>query len=253
MQKFLVTFLALAALAGVIHGLAADPKQAKYFIKNTKSLDYKLIGDKEEHRFGVEVKENEQFHHTITADDGVRLGCYGYELNGKKFSTSYVADAKGYRLVPKHGQITVHPKDGSEPRKASFDQSFKEEGDVKGKNLHYVFPQGCEAPFLDQHLGSAVIPIELPIVKKDDVIEIPETTTYVPDDCSSICCDNDRPQIILPAADAACQKVAKLVVPIEMHLLEQIPIADLTEVTGETNPAIMLLKLLRLLEKCKMM
>lgn len=46
----------------------------------------------------------------------MRLGCYGHELEGKKYSTHYVADGRGYRLVPHQGLITVYPKDGGEAR-----------------------------------------------------------------------------------------------------------------------------------------
>ena len=65
-------------------------------------------------RFGYELNENKQFHHTSTEDDGVRLGCYGYEVNGKKYATQYVADKKGYRPVYTSGLITVYPNSGGE-------------------------------------------------------------------------------------------------------------------------------------------
>lgn len=59
-----IAFLALTALA-VTHGL--DAKQDhKYFINNPKSSDYKLMGKSGDHRFGVELEENKQFHHTRT-------------------------------------------------------------------------------------------------------------------------------------------------------------------------------------------
>lgn len=58
-----MAFVALVSFAGLTY--CADAKQ-KYFITNPKSLDYKLMGKKDEHRFGVELKENKQFHHTKT-------------------------------------------------------------------------------------------------------------------------------------------------------------------------------------------
>lgn len=59
-----IAFLALTALA-VTHGV--DTKQDhKYFINNPKSSDYKLMGKMGDHRFGVELEENKQFHHTRT-------------------------------------------------------------------------------------------------------------------------------------------------------------------------------------------
>lgn len=42
----------------------------------------------------------------------MRLGCYGYELEGKKYSTQYVADSHGYRIVSNQDLITVYPKSG---------------------------------------------------------------------------------------------------------------------------------------------
>lgn len=41
-----------------------------------------------------------------------RLGCYGYVLEGKKYSTQYVADIKGYRPVFTYDVIKVYPKSG---------------------------------------------------------------------------------------------------------------------------------------------
>jgi hypothetical protein len=52
------------------------------------------------------------FFNRVLCQDGVRLGCYGYELEGKQYMTQYVADAKGYRLVTDEDLITVYPKAG---------------------------------------------------------------------------------------------------------------------------------------------
>lgn len=59
--------LAFAALE-MIQCLKSDLvlKETKYFNANPKSLDYKVTGKKDEHRYGVELKENKQFHHTKT-------------------------------------------------------------------------------------------------------------------------------------------------------------------------------------------
>jgi 1-aminocyclopropane-1-carboxylate deaminase/D-cysteine desulfhydrase-like pyridoxal-dependent ACC family enzyme len=67
-----------------------------------------------QHRFGSEVKENSQFHHTTTEEDGVRLGCYGHIQDGKLYATQYVADARGYRTVHTYDDITVYPTQGPE-------------------------------------------------------------------------------------------------------------------------------------------
>jgi hypothetical protein len=59
--------VAFAALANLSHCLAdEEDTKTKYFVANPKSLDYKFTGKKDEHRFGVELKENKQFHHTKT-------------------------------------------------------------------------------------------------------------------------------------------------------------------------------------------
>lgn len=62
-----VLFLAFAALTELSHASDAQADlKTKYFVANPKSLDYKFTGKKDEHRFGVELKENKQFHHTKT-------------------------------------------------------------------------------------------------------------------------------------------------------------------------------------------
>ena len=71
-----------------------------------------LNAGSDKHKYGYEINENRHFHHTTTEEDGVRLGCYGYVLYGKKYSTQYVADVKGYRPVNTHDPITVYPKSG---------------------------------------------------------------------------------------------------------------------------------------------
>lgn len=54
--------------------------------------------------------DNFQFHHSKTDEDGVRMGCYGHMLNGKKFTTNYVADARGYRMVNSRDLISIYPQ-----------------------------------------------------------------------------------------------------------------------------------------------
>lgn len=65
-----------------------------------------------------------------------------------KYSTHYVADGKGYRLVPHQGLITVYPKDGGPPRQASFVQSFNED-ELRSANIRYFFPDGCQSPQIE--------------------------------------------------------------------------------------------------------
>jgi hypothetical protein len=104
------------------------------------------------------------------------LGCYGHEQEGKQYSTHYVADGKGYRLVRPDKTITVFPKDGSEARQASFAKSFTDET-IRNGNVNYVFPEGCESPQIE---------VEVPrIQKKDEFIPLPPvistTTTTEPE------------------------------------------------------------------------
>ncbi|CRL01932.1 CLUMA_CG015247, isoform A [Clunio marinus] len=96
-----------------------------------------VVPGSEKHKYGYELKDNKHFHHTTTEKDGVRLGCYGYELEGKKYSTQYVADSRGYRTVTNQDLITVYPKSGGK-RKASFVDELVSE------NVQYVFPEGCK-------------------------------------------------------------------------------------------------------------
>lgn len=90
-------------------------KSLKSFVFFLDKNEYaSVVVGSDKHKYGYELKANRQFHHTSTEDDGVRLGCYGHELNGKKYSTQYVADVKGYRPVYTHDLITVYPKSGGE-------------------------------------------------------------------------------------------------------------------------------------------
>lgn len=69
---FQITFLTFASLEfSQSVEPDSDKRQVEYFINNPRSLDYKISGKKDEHRFGVEVKENKQFHHTITGSSAV--------------------------------------------------------------------------------------------------------------------------------------------------------------------------------------
>jgi hypothetical protein len=56
----------LAMLTLVVLGECVSKHDQKQFLTNPKGLDYIFKGKKDAHRFGVELKENQQFHHTIT-------------------------------------------------------------------------------------------------------------------------------------------------------------------------------------------
>lgn len=79
MQKFLIAFVALAAL-GDISQSATPVSRDNYFVNDNKGLNYKVVGKKDEHRFGVEVADNKQFHHTITGSSN----SFNYLCNKKK-------------------------------------------------------------------------------------------------------------------------------------------------------------------------
>lgn len=84
--------------------------------------------------------------------------------------------------MPHQGLITVYPKDGGAPRQASFVQTFNED-EVRSENIRYFFPDGCSSASLIYDS-----PVEIPpIVKKDEVIEVPveETTTVLPEETTT--------------------------------------------------------------------
>lgn len=180
-------------------------------------------------------------------------------MNGKKYSTHYLADSHGYRLVPHQGLITVYPKDGGEARKASFVQSFTED-EIRSANIRYFFPDGCAIGKFDEF---ATLP---PIIKKAEAITIPETTTepiietttepiietttevmcetttQVEEKCNNECCADDLARIILSPSK---EGISKLVIPIHTSMLSNCTISEIIEITSETDNVKMLKKLLR--------
>jgi len=119
----------------------------------------------DKHNFGYQINENKHFHHTTTEEDGVRLGCYGHEHEGKHYSTLYVADSKGYRIINSKNPIAVHPHSGVE-RKASFNDYFSE-AEQKKQNIKFFFPDACEGK---KKLISQVQPAELDTSASQNVI-----------------------------------------------------------------------------------
>lgn len=215
------------------------------------------------------------------------MGCYGYELDGKKYSTHYVADAKGYRMVPHQGLITVYPKGGGVARKASFVESFHED-ELRSSNIRYFFPDGCSSS------TRAVLDIP-PIAKKDDFIEVyapnsgffeettegPEETTtvphiplqpynfYLPPPSSPVI--SVKLEIILPTnvyneppflpyrqdakkcSETCCadEISSKITIPIDKELLEKMDTNEIINLSEETNNVKMVERLLDLIEKSK--
>jgi len=81
-----------------------------------KSRQFLKFGKNGQHEFGLAVMENKQFHYSKTDEDGVRLGLFGYELNGKKHILRYIADKHGFRNIPLDVPVLAYPPDGSPPR-----------------------------------------------------------------------------------------------------------------------------------------
>jgi hypothetical protein len=129
----------------------------------------------------------------------------------------YVADAESYRLVPHEKIVTVFPKQ-DEPQKASFINHFSDE-QLAIEDIRYLFPEGCELPF----------------------------------ECVDKCCEKNRAEIILPTTDSSscCKEVSKLVIPIDLSEIKKIPLEEINLISSEVDPAKMLLKLLRLIEKVR--
>lgn len=103
-------------------------------------------------------------------------------------------------------------------RKASFIKSFSKK-QLKEKEISYLFPEGCELP------GS----------------------------CGEACCEENRPQIVMPSIDSksCCKDVAKILIPIDLSEIEKVPVIEISKITNEADPAKMLLKLLKLVEKSR--
>jgi hypothetical protein len=82
------------------------------------------------------------------------------------------------------------------------------------------------------------------------VIEIP-TTTFEP--CADTCCETNRPQIFFPSTDSesCCKNVSKLVVPIDLSILDVAFTAALDEISNQVDPVQMLVKLMRLIESSR--
>jgi hypothetical protein len=138
-KKLLLLFSFLA----ILHNIQAQENEAVQIIDHPNKNEYILQNPgSDKHKYGYELKDNKHFHHTTTEEDGVRLGCYGHVLEGKKYSTQYVADIKGYRPVYTYDAINVYPRSGG-VREASFIGNFDED-QKKSENIRYFFPEGCK-------------------------------------------------------------------------------------------------------------
>ncbi|CRL01931.1 CLUMA_CG015311, isoform A [Clunio marinus] len=164
-QNVLLQILCVVFFIGLFGNINGEQKETSQAIDHPNKNEYSstLVGS-DKHKYGYELKENKHFHHTTTEEDGVRLGCYGYVLFGKKYSTQYVADDQGYRPVFTHDPITVYPKSGGE-RKASFVGDFNED-EQRSQNIRYFFPDGCKGSDIN------VLPMPPPFVFKETEIPV---------------------------------------------------------------------------------
>ncbi|XP_070491502.1 uncharacterized protein [Chironomus tepperi] len=143
---------------------AQDQIDAVQFIDHPQKNEYILQSHgTDKHKYGYELKENKHFHHTTTELDGVRLGCYGHVLEGKKYSTQYVADIKGYRPVYTYNVINVYPKSGG-VREATFIGNFNEDKD-KSENIRYFFPEGCRGDDSNIIIPAEKNPMPPPVIR----------------------------------------------------------------------------------------
>lgn len=132
-------------------------------------------------------------------------------------------------------------------RKASFVQAFTEE-EFKNSNIRYLFPEGCESPKIEVEIP--------PIEKMGTAEELPtEFPTELPTEspCTDFCCEDNRPQIFFPRSNqnSCCKSVSKLVVPIDLTILDNVPTAAIAELSNEIDPVLMLVKLMKLIENTK--
>lgn len=168
-KSFYLTIL-LGSLICVINA-QNEEQGSRQYIDHPDKNEYLLSQPgTDKHKYGYELKENKHFHHTTTELDGVRLGCYGYVLESKKYSTQYVADIRGYRPVYTYNVIEVYPKSGG-TREASFIRNFDEEQDRSG-NLRYFFPEGCRG--FDSEISAEKNPMT-PFIKTSTTGAFPAT------------------------------------------------------------------------------
>lgn len=219
-------------LVGVVSGLqVAEEIGSSNVGVHEQSYMATKVAPGGEHRYGVELKENEQFHHTVTLAHGIRLGCYGHKLQGKRYSTHYVADSRGYRVVPHHGLINVYPTNGGVAQAKLVDHIAL----PVGSNIAYAFPIGCKSDQLDG------VPSNIQEVR----VPGPPSVTSTSATADSAPCDSTpRIHIEEPSCchqtgnPSCCQRSAYLFIPIPIaKLLARSADTDLSTVdaiTGKT-------------------
>ncbi|CAG9805700.1 unnamed protein product [Chironomus riparius] len=145
-NHWIIYLFIICHVCGLIYGnLELTQSYASQLNHPDKHGYQSVVPGTEKHKYGYQLKASgKHFHHTSTEKDGVRLGCYGYEVEGKQYVTQYVADARGYRLVTSEDQITVYPKFGAPEGKAQFGFRPFDDDDDAPRNVRYFFPKGCK-------------------------------------------------------------------------------------------------------------
>jgi type III secretion system FlhB-like substrate exporter len=118
-------------------------------------------------------EEARNFHYTRTID-GVRLGCYGHYQSGQMYSTFYVADSRGYRIVPYEKEMAVYPNILT-ARKAKFSRKIGDDDAV------ILFPERCAEKVPEEVQYTTLIPPtttqEVKTTPTTTTTETPTTTT----------------------------------------------------------------------------
>lgn len=146
-NHWIIYLFIICHACGLIYGNLEQlsPSYASQLNHPDKHGYQSVVPGTEKHKYGYQLNANgNHFHHTSTEKDGVRLGCYGYEVDGKQYVTQYVADSRGYRLVTTEDQITVYPKYGAPEGKAQFGFRPFDDDDDAPRNVRYFFPKGCK-------------------------------------------------------------------------------------------------------------
>lgn len=85
------------------------------------------------------------------------------------------------------------------------------------------------------------------------VIEASSNQTAVPYaevQCDDSCCFENLPQVFITRDDPCCN-LSKLVIPFHLTALAKVPTNEITDISKESDPVVKILKLLRLIEKCR--
>jgi hypothetical protein len=109
---------------------------------------------------------------------------------------------------------------------------------------------------INEQIFENVTEVEVTEASEDETTTV-EATTIEPfsssddDVCADSCCEDQRPRINFPPPNSCCKSFSELVIPVDLSELEKISISEIAELSDELDPVRLLLKLLRILEKCR--